>query len=200
MSKKELILVATLKTVGIKGYKGLTMAAVAKAADIGKSTLYEYFNSKEELLMEATVFFAKEFIERIYENAWTAGTSYESILKASIKQMIQVLGSEFKDHDSFFNSMAQMDYCEETKAAYTVAMKPVGEKAMSYTKKLIALGQEEKILRLGIDDVDIFITQRIIVGLTAILLRNDGNEVSIAALDEVQIVDHIYKYITKALS
>jgi len=200
MTKRELILIATLKAIGDKGYAGLTMALVAKYAEIGKSTLYEYFDSKEKLVMEATVFFAKEFIERIYKEAWESGNNYEAILKASIQKMMIALGSEFTDHDSFLSGVSQMDYCEETKNSYMKAMKPVIEKATTYTKKLITLGQEEGIIRIDISDVDIFITQRTIVFLAASFLRNDTEDTLIANLDEDTIVQYIYNYITKALS
>jgi len=200
MTKRELILIATLKAIGEKGYAGLTMASVAKYAKLGKSTLYEYFDSKEKLVMEATVFFAKEFIEGIYKASWEAGNNYETILKASIHKMMEALGSEFTDHDSFLNGVTQMDYCEETKSSYMQAMKPVIEKATAYTKNLIVLGQEEGILRPDIGSVDIFITQRMIVLLTASFLKNESDDETMKDLDNESIVQYIYNYITRALS
>jgi hypothetical protein len=114
--------------------------------------------------------------------------------------MMSALGSEFADHDSFLNGVTQMDYCEKTKDAYMQAMKPVIEKASAYTKRLITLGQEDGVLRPDIDDVDIFITQRMIIFLAASFLRNDVSDDIIANLDETSIIQYIYNYITKALN
>lgn len=49
---KERILDAVYRLVKIRGIKGFTMDDVAKELQIGKQTIYVYFKSKDELMME----------------------------------------------------------------------------------------------------------------------------------------------------
>lgn len=48
--KKATILEASIRVFAEKGWRNTKIADIAKAADIGKGTVYEYFHSKDELL------------------------------------------------------------------------------------------------------------------------------------------------------
>lgn len=48
-AKKQDIIVAAMKVFAQKGFANTKMADVAEAANIGKGTIYEYFESKEEI-------------------------------------------------------------------------------------------------------------------------------------------------------
>ncbi len=50
--RRQRILAAASGLFGGAGYDGVQMAAVARAAGVGKPTLYRYFGSKEELFLE----------------------------------------------------------------------------------------------------------------------------------------------------
>lgn len=50
--KKEIAL-ATLEIFAEKGFEAASMSQIAKLAGVGKGTIYEYFESKEELIMSA---------------------------------------------------------------------------------------------------------------------------------------------------
>jgi AcrR family transcriptional regulator len=52
--KKEQIITAAAQVFAQKGFAGAVMAEIARTAGIGKGTIYEYFNSKEDLFF--TVF------------------------------------------------------------------------------------------------------------------------------------------------
>jgi AcrR family transcriptional regulator len=49
-AKRKKILLAALRVIAEKGLTGTRMSDIARAADVGKGTLYEYFRSKEEIL------------------------------------------------------------------------------------------------------------------------------------------------------
>jgi len=61
--KKKKILKAALDIFAEKGYHTTRMADVAKGAEMGKGTIYEYFRSKEELFMELFTFVMREPID-----------------------------------------------------------------------------------------------------------------------------------------
>ena len=55
MDKRELILTAATDNFQAKGFAGTTISQIAKDANIGKGTIYEYFQSKEEILMHCCI-------------------------------------------------------------------------------------------------------------------------------------------------
>ncbi|MBS4218110.1 TetR/AcrR family transcriptional regulator [Bacillus sp. FJAT-49711] len=52
IDRKRLIIDAATKSFSLFGYKATTMDQVAKIANVGKGTIYTFFNNKEELLSE----------------------------------------------------------------------------------------------------------------------------------------------------
>lgn len=57
--KRELIVRNTIELLNQQGYAGLTISQIARASGIGKGTVYEYFNSKEELILQSIADYAK---------------------------------------------------------------------------------------------------------------------------------------------
>lgn len=58
--KRRLIAKTAARVFGEKGFDSTRMEDVARAADVGKGTLYEYFRNKEELLQGSFAFFAAD--------------------------------------------------------------------------------------------------------------------------------------------
>jgi len=63
--KKRQIQRAALLAFSRKGYHRTTMRDIADFAGIGKSTIYEYFESKEELFLSLIDFAGSQFLENI---------------------------------------------------------------------------------------------------------------------------------------
>ncbi|EDM25852.1 transcriptional regulator, tetR family protein [Lentisphaera araneosa HTCC2155] len=71
MDKREKILEAASKNFKDRGFASTTISKIAKDANIGKGTIYEYFNSKEELLMYCCI-----------ENCQAVEASLDSLVEA----------------------------------------------------------------------------------------------------------------------
>ena len=69
--KSKEIAQAALKLFSLKGYAATSVGQIAKAASIGKGTVYEYFQAKEDIfiaaIMEWMAFFEVQLSERIKE-------------------------------------------------------------------------------------------------------------------------------------
>lgn len=65
--RRREILKAATEEFSRCGFEGTRIDAVAKRAGIGKSTVYEYYPSKEELLYAACTMVVTEIIERMRE-------------------------------------------------------------------------------------------------------------------------------------
>lgn len=64
-------------------YQAITLSEIAKRCDMGKSTIYEYFKSKDEMVYNSLLFYIKKVI-RYFGADWT-GTNFTSAFSAYIK-------------------------------------------------------------------------------------------------------------------
>ena len=66
--QKEMnILEAALRVFGENGFEATTISAICKAANISDATLYEYFDSKEEVLFSIPEAYTRRELERMRE-------------------------------------------------------------------------------------------------------------------------------------
>lgn len=199
MTKKEQILQSTIRIIGKEGLHVVTMSNIAKDADIGKSTIYEYFDSKDDLIREATVYFARGFVELIHDKSWEAGSDYETVLKGGIIAVLEVVRPELISDNSFITNMMNFSSSDQTRAMYKEAMKPISELSVSYTEKVIKLGQKEGILRENITKIDVILAQRIMIMLFMTFMGNMMDMNGLEHLTDDEIVEYIYTYVTKTL-
>ncbi len=89
--KKNGILGAAMRVIARRGFRDVTIAEIAEAAGIGKGTVYEYFESKDDILAGAFDKFRHEVgqvqiskMKNLYDPA--------DRLKALIDSWIEVLG------------------------------------------------------------------------------------------------------------
>ncbi len=66
--KKRRILNSAIKIFGEKGFQNATISEIAKNAGIGDATIYEYFKSKEDILLEIPVEITKELIPQLNDH------------------------------------------------------------------------------------------------------------------------------------
>lgn len=64
-NKRELILAAAREIFGEKGYHTATSEEIAKRAGVGKGTIYQYFDSKQEIFTEMHMLYLKQYSENV---------------------------------------------------------------------------------------------------------------------------------------
>ncbi len=64
-NKRELILAAAREIFGEKGYHTATSEEIAKRAGVGKGTIYQYFDSKQEIFTEMHMLYLKHYSENV---------------------------------------------------------------------------------------------------------------------------------------
>lgn len=65
--KKEEILLAGIKTFSEKGYHQSTIEDISKKAKIGKGTVYEYFKSKEDIVLFSLNLYSERTIQNLIQ-------------------------------------------------------------------------------------------------------------------------------------
>lgn len=81
--KAKTILRAALKVFSDKGFAGARVEEIARKADVGKGTVYEYFASKEHLF-EQTLIYALDTYVGILEDALTSGATLRDSLQQAL--------------------------------------------------------------------------------------------------------------------
>ncbi len=59
------ILEAALQLFGGKGFEGTTISAICEAANVSEATVYEYFESKEQVLFSIAELYTRQELERL---------------------------------------------------------------------------------------------------------------------------------------
>ena len=97
MNKEEAILNTAITLFNKNGFHGTTTAQVAKEAGVANGTLFQYFKSKENLVLQAYLSIKEELHEYLLEHPNKPGdtlTTIKSLVKTS-------LGWALKHHEKF---------------------------------------------------------------------------------------------------
>jgi AcrR family transcriptional regulator len=91
--KKEIALVA-LDLFAEKGFETTSISEVAKAAGIGKGTIYEYFSSKEELILAAFMTWVEQMMGPEVEEMLLSVDDPEQRLRLLVQGMMEAFISD----------------------------------------------------------------------------------------------------------
>ncbi len=99
--KKVRIIKAAANVFSRKGYAGANMADIAVEAGLGKGTLYEYFDSKDELFFTVFEWFTREIQQLATVSASSLGAPSAGRLEA-LNDALMKAWAEMKDLFSLF--------------------------------------------------------------------------------------------------
>ncbi len=83
-SKREMILTAAREIFGEKGYHSTTSEEIAKKAGVGKGTIYQYFESKQDIFQQMQMQYLKQYSENVRALIWDNST-FEDNLRRIIR-------------------------------------------------------------------------------------------------------------------
>ncbi len=91
MNRKDEILAAVISKFKEDGFStDLTISQIAKIVDIGKSTIYEYFKTKDDVFKEALLKISNDSIEDIINIENIDEMGFEEAFKAQFKKTLEV--------------------------------------------------------------------------------------------------------------
>jgi len=132
--RREQIIKAAMTVFGKTGYHRSKMGEIAQEAEIGKSTVYEYFDSKKDLFEEMIRFIAKDYYEDVKEALDRGNSSREKLLSFA------------KDHGSFIKS--HMELAENTMSDSASVSLEIKKEMLGWKMKIFQL--VEDVLQEGI--------------------------------------------------
>lgn len=95
--KKKQILEASIRIFAEKGLNNTKIADIARAADIGKGTVYEYFSSKDEIFRASYWFFVGKVNEVLFQKLQHLSDPLEK-LYAFFSAWMDILHGEYLEY------------------------------------------------------------------------------------------------------
>ncbi|WP_422486343.1 TetR/AcrR family transcriptional regulator [Gudongella sp. DL1XJH-153] len=152
--RRKQIIEAAMDVFGSKGYHRAKMGEIAEAAEIGKSTVYEYFDSKKDLFEEMLRFIAMDYQNDVKEALHTGNGCREKLLAFA------------RNHGSFIKS--HMELAENTMSESNSVSEEIKKEMMAW--KMEVFRMIEDILKSGVEsgelreDLDTRTSTAIILG------------------------------------
>jgi TetR/AcrR family fatty acid metabolism transcriptional regulator len=154
LQKETNILEAALKVFGEKGFEATTISAICKAANISDATLYEYFDSKEEVLFSIPEIYTERELERMQEVR-----RYIHSPREKIRVIIQAY-LEFYERNRLYTSVALLTLKGNRNFLKTPAYAVVREASRS----IVEAFEEGVAAGLFRDDIDGYLVRNMVLG------------------------------------
>lgn len=142
--KREQILKASLELFLEEGMKGMKVSAIAAKADVGKGTVYEYFNSKEDLFL-GTVEYGISLLAGMVSERLADTVSYREGLESLVDCIAEIAARG--PFMSFMTDTSNMPFSMDT----IIKLKSVLQDAMkSFTgvvKEIVIRGVSEGLIQ-----------------------------------------------------
>lgn len=195
MNKRELIFSTVLDLIKNEGrLDTITVSSIAKEAGIGKGTVYEYFESKEEIIIETVKFMMDDVFGKLI-NTFEVDDFCVGMTNF-IDQLIKVL-EESESNLGMVNFRYIKNFIPESirfKIKNHVNTKK-GEFFIAFSK-MYELGRKQNIISEGIEMFDMISSISLIVSMVANYVFDDDFSKSMS-LEEFK--DKLYNIIMKIL-
>ena len=152
--KEVAILEGALRVFGEKGFEDATVAAICAEAGISEPTLYEYFDSKEDVLFSISELYTRREIERLSELA-----HYIDDPRARVRAIIQAY-LEFYENNPLYTSVALLTLKGNRRYVASPAYQSVREAA----RPLIEAFQDGARRGVFRDDLDLYLVRNMVLG------------------------------------
>lgn len=143
-TKRELILKSVIELLMEHGLNGLKVSKIAAKADIGKGTVYEYFNSKEDLFIGAVGYGIELLIKTV--NAKLEGTSSFRESFDSLVESIADVASK-GPFMSFMSDSSSMPFSKDTVKKMESVMRDALTSFTGILSRILMQGVDEGLIK-----------------------------------------------------
>lgn len=140
MDRKQEILLAAGKSFSMFGYKATTMDQVAKIANVGKGTIYNFFKNKEELFQEVVI---SMILEMKFQAEQTINPQANFIENAhnGLMRMLQ-----FREQHLLFAKLIEEEESMQTPTVHQMLIK-IEEEIITFLAERIKIGLKKNEIR-----------------------------------------------------
>ncbi|WP_294855850.1 TetR/AcrR family transcriptional regulator [uncultured Oscillibacter sp.] len=169
------ILHSALTEFGLRGVDGASMSEIAARAGIGKSTIYEYFPSKTELIIASCEMKIGQIKEEIV-SVFSRDISFSAQMELYVEMMLHMAGNVD------FNEVVRIFTRDSIDALETVVDDLAGDMAAILEQAILRAQAAGEL----VEDIDVSIAAAILLGLPnphlILRLRQLGKEEPVKAL------------------
>ena len=194
MSRKDQILEAALEIFTVKGFTAdFTMSSLAKNLDIGKSTIYEYFENKDDIIKAAIMKYLDDRFEVVNTLFHVEAASFEESFKQQLKTLLCV-ASESRTlietlSPGFFKKLP-----DSVQAEVKARMEEARNSMQKGFEMIFVRAAQEGVITVGISQEKTMVVASMVIG--SIMLFSDSR--TNLMLDS--FVDEIYLSALKVLN
>lgn len=136
--KRKAIAKSTCALFTEKGYVNITISQIAKAANIGKGTVYEYFENKEEILFELMACLQEDYDQKLEQKLEQKSSTKQKILDLfdiylGSDEIVQTQRKIYKEYLSVFigyETEQMKEYHHQMIQKYTTIVEDIFKKAV----------------------------------------------------------------------
>ncbi|MCF7925538.1 MAG: TetR/AcrR family transcriptional regulator [Candidatus Izimaplasma sp.] len=164
MNRRQEIIDALLAMIKEGGLNvNFTMSELAEVVDIGKSTIYEYFSTKEDIVQAALSELFDKTLQAIYDAPFDDTLPFEVLFKKELQFMF-----ELNDQKSYIMRYIQVEYEHTFPKFIEPQMIENMHKVRTFYEKrftqIIQKGIEEAVIPEQLNDKTIFMIQSVVAG------------------------------------
>lgn len=191
MSRKDEILEALIEIFKTKGIQAdFTISELARKVDIGKSTIYEYFKTKDEILAEAMLAIFHKAVTGIREREINPNNSFEENLKNELRFVFDLASSS-----SFFFELVTPEFHESIpkteKGNFANEMRLTAKHYENLFRRIVRQGIDEGVLKEDNLIINGMLFGSLVSG--SITRLTNINMMEIEAFDIEQYIDAMYR-------
>jgi len=171
--KKTLIIETAQDFFSQRPYEAVTVEEIAKAAGFGKSTVYLFFESKEEILVAVL----QSGLERLSENFFEISEG-ERDVRVALRSIIALQYDFYMEFGSIMFTYSQKYRTGAVKAEWHEAIRQMLAKKLSYLAHLMQRGMQQGVIMNSEPDYLAWLVNTMIKGvcLPSMLLKNETRD------------------------
>ncbi|MCQ4086697.1 TetR/AcrR family transcriptional regulator [Saccharibacillus sp. JS10] len=187
IDRRELILQAAAQSFSLFGYKATTMDQVAKIANVGKGTIYTFFENKEELFDEILLSAIRELQRRAEAEIRAERPFFENIYQA----LDAIL--EFREEHDLFLKLSQELRDIGTPQAKAALFK-VESVVLEFLQQVVRESIEKGLIREGNAEVIAFGMLKLFIALTG------EWEMHHPPMSKEELKQHMFTFLTQGFT
>ena len=191
MNRKDQIIEAVILKFQKDGFSNdLTITEIAKSVDIGKSTVYEYFKSKDDVIKETLLKMSDMNTDRIINIENIENMNFEKAFKVQLEILFEI-ASESRMMFEVFSKDFQNQLPPAIQGELMIKMHEV--KALIEQRFVLIMfkGINEGLIKMDEDPLSVNVISGLVVGS---MLRYSDTDVD---LDLNKFVDKVYESLLK---
>lgn len=141
----------------------ISLASIAKEVNIGKSTIYEYFSSKEELLKSALFTFLDETVNTVTLDEDITNLTFEEVFKEQMKRIL-LAASQTRIIIETLQPKFASQFSDGAREEMKQTMQGIRDKIRNRFYTFFEKGISEGIVAPTINELDGYMVTNLVVG------------------------------------